>query len=224
MRLSPELAAVLAEIGPGAIFLVAFLETSFITGLLVPCGPVIIAAVALAGEGVLSLPQVVAAAMGGALAGDTVGFWVGRGGGEAAVKARGRLGTAARRVEPRARRLIHRYPAAGITIARLLSFVRTLMPPMAGLSGVRYRRFLVWDVLGVTLWALAYFSIGLAADEGWGLLQNLLGVGGALVFVGLMVGIWFFVRGRPQRKIRRRERLERRESSEAKTREEASTP
>lgn len=189
----------MAGIGPWAIFLIAFLETSFITGLLVPCGPVIIAAVALAGDGVLSLPEVVVAAMGGALAGDSVGFWVGRGGGEAAVKARGRLGAMARKVEPRARRLIHRYPAAGITVARLLSFVRTLMPPMAGLSGVSYRRFLLWDFLGVTLWALAYFSIGLAADEGWGFLRDLLGMGGALVFVGLMIGVWLFVRARPRR-------------------------
>jgi membrane-associated protein len=203
MTTSPETAALVADFGPWFIFLVAFLETSFITGLLVPCGPVIIAAVVLAGEGVLSFPSVVAAAMGGALAGDSVGYWVGRGGGVAVLKARGRLGVVARRVEPRARNLIHSYPAAGIAVARLLSFVRTLMPPVAGIAGVEYRRFLLWDFVGVTLWALAYVGIGLAAEGGWSVLRELLGKGGALVFIALLVAGWILLRRHPGRRTRR---------------------
>lgn len=196
MDLSPDLALLVERLGPWVVALFAFLETSFLTGLLVPCGPLIITAVALAGEGLLDLRWIAVAAVGGALAGDSVGYWVGRRGGEAAVRARGRIGVLARRAEPRARRLVRLHPALGVTGARLLSFVRTLMPPMAGLSGIDYPRFLLWDVAGVALWATAYIGIGLAADGSWRYLSGVLGAGGALVFIVFLVLAWMALRRR----------------------------
>lgn len=196
MNLSPQFSGLVESMGPWLVALVAFLETSFITGLLVPCGPVIIAAVTLAGEDLLQLEWIAVAAVSGALAGDSVGYWVGRGGGDAAVRAPGRIGVLARRAEPRARKLIRLHPVYGVTGARLLSFVRTLMPALAGLSGLSYRRFLLWDILGVALWAAAYIGIGLAADGSWSVLSGILGTGGALLFVALVVVAWLELRRR----------------------------
>jgi membrane-associated protein len=189
-----DIAQILASTGPSVLFIIAFLETSFLTGLLVPCGPVIVAAVALAGDGVLDFGEVAAASIAGALAGDSVGYWVGRSGGEGALRTRGRLGRVARKVEPRARSLMGQYPAAGVTLARLLSFVRTLMPPVAGLSGLSYPRFLLWDLLGVALWASLYLGIGVAADDGWETLRRILGTGGALVFVLTLLSLYLLYR------------------------------
>jgi membrane-associated protein len=196
VTLSPSFSGLVEAMGPWLVALLAFLETSFITGLLVPCGPVIIAAVTLAGDGVLELEWIVVAAVGGALAGDSVGFWVGRGGGDAAVRAPGRIGVLARRAEPRARKLMHLHPIYGVTGARLLSFVRTLMPALAGLSGLSYRRFLLWDIPGVALWAVVYIGIGLAADGSWSIVSGVLGTGGALVFVAFVVVAWLELRRR----------------------------
>lgn len=196
MNISPQFAGLVESFGPWLVALVAFLETSFLTGLLVPCGPVIIAAVTLAGDGVLDLRWIVVAAVGGALAGDSVGFWVGRGGGDAAVRARGRIGVLARRAEPRARKLIRLHPFYGVTGARLLSFVRTLMPAVAGISDIPYRQFILWDMLGVALWAAAYIGIGLAADGSWSLVSGILGTGGAFLFLALVVLAWLQFRRR----------------------------
>lgn len=216
---------VVESLGPWIVALAAFLETSFITGLLVPCGPIVITAVTLAGEGLLELEWIAVAAVGGALAGDSVGFWVGRSGGEAAVRAPGRIGVLARRAEPRARRLMHLHPAYGVMGARLLSFVRTLMPAMAGISDLRYRRFLLWNVPGVLLWAAAYIGIGLAADGGWSALSRVLGTGGAVVFLVLVAVAWVQLRrrrppGGPRPPGRERRRRFRRSAS----REEERTP
>ena len=200
MDVTPQIADWVEAWGPWLVGLMAFLETSFITGLMIPCGPVLIAAVTLAQEGILELHWVVIAAVGGALAGDSVGYWVGARGGGHAARASGGLARLARRAEPRARRLFGRHPFFAVTVARLLSFVRTLMPPAAGLGDLPYRRFLLWDIPGVLLWAALYVGIGLAADGGLDLLDEILGTGGAvtaLVIVGLA---WWTLRFRTGRR------------------------
>jgi len=200
LDLTPQIAGWVEAWGPWLVGLMAFLETSFITGLVIPCGPVLIAAVALAQEGHLDLSWVVIAAVGGALAGDSVGYWVGARGGGHAARASGRLAGLARRAEPRARRLFGRHPFYAVTVARLLSFVRTLMPPAAGLGDLPYRRFLLWDIPGVLLWAGLYVGIGLAADGGLDLLDEILGTGGAVTALVIVALAWWTLRLRTVRR------------------------
>lgn len=190
---------------PALVALFAFLETSFLTGLLVPAGPVLIAAVALAADQPGGLTGVLASAFAGALAGDLTGFWIGRRGGGTIGRAPGRSGRIARRIEPRARALIGRHPWMGVTIGRLLSFVRTLMPPFAGMSGIPWTTFLLWDFLGVAGWLTLYAGIGLAADESWDGLRHSLGTGGALAAIALVLALWGTLRG--GRRLRRRRRI-----------------
>ena len=64
--------------GPSILFVLAFLETSFVTGLVVPAGVATSVATVMALEGTLSLPLVLGTATAGAAAGDHFGFWVGR--------------------------------------------------------------------------------------------------------------------------------------------------
>ncbi len=199
MELTPQLLAWVEAWGPWLVALLAFLETAFITGLLIPCGPVLIAAVALASEGLLELEWIVLAAVSGALAGDSVGYWVGARGGGHAARTSGRLGRIARRAEPRARRLFGRHPFFAVTVARLVSFVRTLMPPAAGLGDLGYSRFLFWDALGVLLWAALYVGIGLAAEGGLSFLDRVLGTGGAIAAVVLVALTLWTLRRRPGR-------------------------
>jgi membrane-associated protein len=203
--LPAQLAELILVLGPWMVALFAFLETSFLTGLLVPAGPVLITAVTLAGEGLLDLRLVVVGALAGAVLGDSVGYWVGRHGGGRVARARGRLGSIARRAEPRARRLFHRHPVYSVTAARLLSFVRTLMPPAAGLGELSYSRFLFWDLIGVGLWAAAYVGIGLAADGSWDILRGILGTGGAVLAGVLGIVAWWVLRRRGGRRERIRE-------------------
>ncbi len=57
-----RLAELLARYGPALLFLLAALETSFVTGLVVPAGVAVSVATVLAMEGTLELHQVAAAA------------------------------------------------------------------------------------------------------------------------------------------------------------------
>jgi membrane protein DedA with SNARE-associated domain len=89
-----------------------------------------------------------------------------------------------------------KHPAFSVTVARLISFVRTVMPMAAGMSGLEYRRYLPYEIAGVVGWCLMYVGIGVLARESWELATQVVGVGGTLVFgVAALMG-WRVVRAR----------------------------
>lgn len=188
------LTRLLLEVGLWVVFAVALVETAVFLGLLVPAEPTVLVAALLAERGYFGVTEVALAAFTGALAGDSCGYLLGRFGGRRAILREGRLGRLWSRYEPRAREIFSRRPLYAVSGARLLSFVRTLTPWMAGMSGMPYRRFLAYDVVGVAAWAGVSVAAGYLAGESWRLVAGALGTGGALVVIGLvgavLAGAW----------------------------------
>ena len=186
----------LVQHGPWILFLLAVAETSFVTGLVVPSGVATSLATVLALQGRMSLAAVAAAAVLGGAVGDSVGFWVGRKGAASLGRGEGLGGRVLRRHRHTTGRFFGRRPLYSVTLARLVSFVRTLMPMAAGMSGLPYRRYLAWEIPGVVAWALMYMAIGLAARESWQRVTSLVGVGWTLFFVAVGILLWLRSRGR----------------------------
>lgn len=197
--ITPRLAELLTAYGPWLLFAMAVLETSFITGLVVPSGLATSLATALALQGALELePLILAAVLGGAV-GDSVGFWVGRTAGAGVLSPQGRWGRLLHRRHRDLGAHLGRHPFFSVTLARLVSFVRTVMPMAAGMSDVRYPRFLAYDLPGVLAWACLYAGIGYLARESWHVAARILGVWGALAMVGVAVFFWWSLRRRVRR-------------------------
>jgi membrane protein DedA with SNARE-associated domain len=185
---------VLLESGPAVSFLFAFLETVWVTGLVMPTGPVIIFSTALATDAGMPVVPIFLSALAGGALGDATHYWIGRRWGESIHRAPGRLGRAVTRHARRARVIFDRHPAFAVTGARLVSFVRTLMPGMAGFSGLRYRTFLPFDLLGLGLWACLYVGIGMMAGESWRRVSSVVGSGMLLLFGVVAWVLWRGVR------------------------------
>ena len=199
MSPEPFLLEQLSAHGPWLLFMLAILETCFVTGLVVPSGLATAAATVMALEGVLTLGPVVAAAVGGGFIGDTLGFWIGRVSGERFLRDGSRWeGLLRRRGE--LDEIFGRHPLYSVTVARLVSFVRTVMPMAAGMSGMRYRSYLPYEVAGLLGWAAIYVSIGFAGREGWEAATRIVGVGGTLAFVVATVAVLYVVRRRRGRR------------------------
>lgn len=174
-------------------------ETSFVTGLVVPAGVATAFGAFLAAGGHFPLSDVVLFAGAGALLGDSIGFGVGRHGGRRMLSGGGRLAALARRHLPRTRELLGRHPLFGVSVARLVPFVRTLMPMTAGASGVAYPRFLLFDLVGVAGWVAEYVAIGYLAGESWRWVSGAVGTGWAVLFVGVLLAAWLAARRRARR-------------------------
>lgn len=206
MQPVPGFLDLVAVHGPWLLFLLAIAETSFVTGLVVPSGLATSVATALAlEEGVSLLPVVAAAGLGGAI-GDSLGFWIGHEGGRRWLEGQGRLSGRFRAAHARASRFFGHHAFLSVTLARLVSFVRTIMPMAAGMSSLRYRAFIPYDLAGVALWCALYMLLGAAAEEGWERAERIMGLGGAAALAAGAVALWWVTRrtlGRSRGRARR---------------------
>ncbi|MEX2531717.1 MAG: DedA family protein [Gemmatimonadota bacterium] len=164
----------LLRFGPALLFIMAVAETAVPAGLLVPAGVAFSTGVFLAHRGLMAWEAVIPAAMVGALVGDSLGFWLGRRGAHLLRRSpfvfasgEGRFANLVRDARIRTARFFRDRSMLAVSGGRAISFVRTFMPATAGASGVPYPRFLIFDGVGVIVWAALYIALGLGAAEGW---------------------------------------------------------
>jgi membrane-associated protein len=187
------LAAHLVALGPGVLFVVCVLETAVFAGLILPVGALIAFAAMLASRGLMDPAQIAMVAFFGAVVGDQVGFAVGRWVLAGARPRGGRITRIWRGALSRAESLMRRRGLIGVSLARTIPFVRTMMPWLAGRSGIPWGRFFVYDLLGVLLWGSIYVGGGLLAGEGWRQVAGRYGETAGALALALAVILFLFL-------------------------------
>jgi membrane protein DedA with SNARE-associated domain len=138
----------------------AFAETGAFVGLVVPGETVMLLGGAVAGQGAIDIYLLIAIAWFSAWAGDTISFFLGRRLGREFVMRNGpRFGISHERFE-KVEDYFSRHGGKTIFIGRFISLVRAFAPFIAGSSGMRYRAFVPYSILGTGLWASAHILIG----------------------------------------------------------------
>lgn len=160
------------------------METSVLVGLVVPGDTVVIVAgtaIASPLEGVLLGVAVVI----GSLAGESLGFWLGRYFGPRIRASRlgQKLGD---RNWERADRYLRRRGGPAIFLSRFLPVLHSLVPLTVGMSGYRYRRFLAWTAPACIVWAGLYITVAATAAGTYRELADRIHYAG-YVFVGIIV-------------------------------------
>ncbi|MFD1722195.1 DedA family protein [Amnibacterium endophyticum] len=142
-----------------------FCETSLFIGLLVP-GDTVVLLASSGNDGWGQWGLMLAAVVVGSLAGESVGWAIGRFFGE-----RLRLSRIGRRIGERqvlrAQRWMDRRGGVAILLSRFLPIMHALMPVTAGAGGFPYGRFMAWTTPACVAWALLYVSVGTAAGSGY---------------------------------------------------------
>lgn len=153
--LSPsELQHFVATYGYGAVAGIVAAESM---GLPLPGEATLIAAALVAGTtGGSNIGLVIAAAAGGAILGDTVGYWIGRKLGYWLILRFGRyVGLTERRIKL-GQYLFGRYGGAVVFFGRFVSLLRALAAFLAGANYMDWPRFFLFNASGAILWAGAY--------------------------------------------------------------------
>jgi membrane protein DedA with SNARE-associated domain len=142
--------------------------------------------------GRLSIAAVVFAAAAGAIVGDNIGFWIGRTLGYRWVVRH----QSALRLTPKRLRLgqylFDRHGGKVVFLGRFVAVLRAFAALLAGLNRMRWRRFLVFNMMGAIVWASAYGGGAYAFGDK---LTNVLGetgillsaVAAALVVIGFLL-------------------------------------
>lgn len=171
------------------VFAVPALEASAFVGFLFPGETALVVGGVLAAQGGLPLAAVLAVGIAGAIIGDSIGYFVGRRYGVRVVRGVAGRWVSEQRLE-RARRYLAERGGRAVFLGRFTAALRVLVPGMAGMSGLGYREFLVWNVAGGTVWAGLAVLLGYLGGSSLLFLTHVAGwvAVGALVLVVLGAG------------------------------------
>ncbi|MFJ8435553.1 DedA family protein [Kitasatospora sp. NPDC094019] len=159
------LAPLLQQYGYALVALFVLLDNCAVPA---PGQTVLVLAAVYAGTGHLNLAAVVAIAFGAAVLGNTLGHLIGATGGRAFVHRWGRYVLLTPERAARAEVFFARHGGKVVTVARFVDGLRQTSGIIAGTTGMPWRRFQVFNVLGAALWVGVWATVGHVAGANVG--------------------------------------------------------
>lgn len=186
----------------GLVAALAFGEAAVLLGFVLPGETAVILGGVIASQGNVNLFLMIGVAIVAAIAGDSVGYEVGRLAGPRVLSVRP-LRRRQASVE-KAREFIRRWGAWAVILGRLTAFLRAVTPGLAGAGRMHYPRFLAANAVGGIIWATGFTLLGyflgtaykkVLSESTWG----------AVGFVAIVIVVLVVLRTRSRRRERRME-------------------
>jgi membrane protein DedA with SNARE-associated domain len=174
-----------ANVGYAAVFGLIAIETM---GIPVPGETALIAAALLAHEGQMDIVTLVVIASAAAIVGDNIGFAIGRKGGRRLLMRPGPFHAQRLKVIELGEPFFAKHGPKAVFLGRWVSGLRIASAWLAGINGMSWPVFLLWNALGGIVWACAVgfgvYALGHVAED---ILRVAGPVAAALFVVGVIV-------------------------------------
>lgn len=159
------------------------------SGVPVPGETALITTSVLASQGKLAIELVIALAAAAAIVGDNIGYLIGARVGRRLLTRPGRGHARRLALLRRGEALFARHGPKAVFLGRWISGLRVWASWLAGMTGMPWRSFLLWNALGGIGWALSFGLIGYYGGEAAAHLITRVGAGAAVGFaVAFIVG------------------------------------
>jgi membrane protein DedA with SNARE-associated domain len=152
-----QILSLIGQYGYLIVFLGVLLESA---GVPLPGETILIAAGIMVQQGHIDLGDAIVFGVLGAVAGDQIGYWVGREGGRPFVLRWGRYVLVTPERLARAERFFARHGGKAVFLARFVAGLRVFGPLVAGISRMHWRTFFLYNALGGAVWATAAVMVG----------------------------------------------------------------
>jgi membrane-associated protein len=137
--------------GPPLVCAIIFVETGLFVGFFLPGDSLLVTAGIFAGQNVIPLRFLLIPGIICAIAGDQLGYWIGRSAGPALYRREDSLFFRRSHLQ-RAHEFYEKYGGRAVILARFVPIVRTFCPPVAGAAKMPYASYLAYDVVGGISW------------------------------------------------------------------------
>jgi membrane-associated protein len=156
--LDPE--TLIETFGLIGVLVIVFVECGLLVGFFLPGDSLLFTAGLLSANGTLPDLWILLVTIPiAAIAGDQCGYYIGHKAGPAVFNRPDSRFFRHENVD-RAHEFFERYGPRTIILARFVPIVRTFTPVVAGVSEMRYRTFLTYDIIGGTLWGAGVTTLG----------------------------------------------------------------
>lgn len=147
----------LGAFGYWVVLLVSLLESLAFVGWLVPGSILVVFAGFLSAGGYLDLGDLIWFAAVGAILGDGISYWLG-------TKGTQLFGSQNKFLKlnhlEKGEQFFKKHGGKSIFLGRFISYLRSIIPFVAGLSKMDKRTFLLWNVASAFLWATSHLLLG----------------------------------------------------------------
>ena len=140
------------------LFVIIFCETGLVIMPYLPGDSLLFVAGALAGAGYLNIEVLLVALVAAAILGDSLNYWIGNRVGMKILEKNYSL--VKRDHLETTEDYFKKYGGLTIVIARFVPFIRTFAPFLAGVGKMPYRWFISYNIIGGSLWILAFTLAG----------------------------------------------------------------
>ena len=141
------------------VCVIIFIETGMFVGFFLPGDSLLVTAGVFAGAGKLQLAWLLSLVTLCAIAGDQLGYLIGRKAGPALFRREDSRFFKKHHLA-RAHEFYERYGAKTNIIARFVPIIRTFCPPVTGAAGMKYSRYLLYDIVGGFCWVWGMVLLG----------------------------------------------------------------
>lgn len=191
-----DIAKWVSTLGYPGLLIIVFLETGFFFGFFLPGDSLVFVAGLLASKHIFNIWILVPSLVVVAIIGYTVGYWFGDKLGHWLIKREDSIWFKKRYIH-QAHEFYKKHGGKALVIGRLVPVIRTFVPIVAGMAGMRYRQYFLYNVIGALLWGgavtLAGYYIGaLIPTAGHYIFPFVL----VVVFISILPGIIHFLRKR----------------------------
>lgn len=183
-------------------FLIIFCETGLVVTPFLPGDSLLFAAGTFAALGGLHLEWATAALFLGAVAGDSLNYWIGNYLGPRAFSGRFRF--LKKEYLERTNQFYQRHGGKTIVLARFIPIIRTFAPFVAGIGKMKYPRFFSFNVLGGFIWVMLFVLGGFLFGNLPIIKHNFSLVILVIILTSVVPGIIEFVRTRLNSSFRER--------------------
>ena len=154
-----DLPALIQWAGYIGLFAIIYAETGLLVGVILPGDSLLVSAGFLASQGVLDVWLLGVLVNIAATAGNQTGYFIGKTTGPR-IFSRVDARIFKKRHVKRAHDFYERYGPRTVVLARFVPIVRTFAPVIAGVGGMPYTRFAMYDVVGGTAWVWSMLLLG----------------------------------------------------------------
>jgi len=149
------------------LFLSAMVEAMPIIGSFFPGHTIVFLGGFFANLGILRLDAAILVASVGAIAGDCLGYFIGRRYGHDFIVRYGKYFFVNQAKYESTRKLINEHAGKTIIAGRFYAFARAFTPFVAGISHVKFSKFIFYDIIGGVAWAGSSILIGYIFGQGF---------------------------------------------------------
>jgi membrane protein DedA with SNARE-associated domain len=159
----------------------------------------LVAAAVLASQGKLQIWLVILIGVGSAIAGDNLGYLLGRTLGREVLESPGPFHKRRITLIRVGDRFFERHGGKAVFLARWVALVRFIAAWLAGINRMPFRRFFVWNALGGITWGITFGLVGYFAGHAGAKLLSKLGIAGAILLAVMVVGTLILLRRHERR-------------------------